>query len=181
MWRWLKTWFSKRDELPEAWRPAERAVYEYFNGKKMVRDDPLEIYRRLMNVWPILQSNLNAASTVSKFADRAWDEALSQLRGVFRVQPVVDGGLTSSELQDLADHFVVWCDRVKKNLRPLRTSFPPVPASTPVSSGDVGSATSSSADSGSTAAEPSTGIPPPSPGESPSPSVESIPETISGA
>ncbi len=162
---WLKSWFSK-DSIGgfEVYHPGERAIYSYFDGAKMVRADPVVLYKGLMAVRSELAVDIKVAnSTLVKAADakEAHDRLIAKIRGIFGLKSLEEGGLTESEAYGLMDHFLVYAERVKKNLS--RSPTPSTPTVASSSTSEAGQTTAPSSGSGSTASEPSTAKPEPLP------------------
>ncbi len=170
---WLKSWFVKGPEGGfEVYHPGERAIYSYFDGAKMVRADPVVLYKELMAVrGDLWQDSKVAHSTLVKAEDakRAHDSLIGTIRGIFKVKPLEEGGLTESEAYSLMDHFLSYTDRVKKNSNPSPT--PSTPTGDSSSTSAEGPTTPPSSDSGSTENGSSSAAPGPSPSASASPTA----------
>lgn len=160
MWQWLLSWFRRSG--PDLYRPRERLIYRYFDGRRTVAADPQVLYKRLMAVGPELSIDITVAQSPSQDAAKASDAAVAKIRGIFGLKPLEEGGLTEIEAGNLLDHFVAYCEAVKKNSRTPATSAPSSPAPSPPASAAGGPATASSSGSGSTASGASTGPPEPS-------------------
>ena len=159
MFAWLFDKFRPKYDL---FRPQERFIYRYFDGTKTVAVDPLPVYKRIMAVGPELTVDAKVSRSASKEASKAHDGLISKIRVIFDLKPLSDGGLTEIEACTLLDHFLSYCDALKKNINPPPTSPPGTLPPTPPS--PVGNPpTLNGSDSGSIAAEPSTDEPPKSP------------------
>ena len=170
MFSWLKNLFTGRQGRYDLYRPAERQIYKFWDGKKEVADDPMLLYKRMMDVGPELSINIKVANSPLKDAGEAHTKMLEQIRNIFRVAPLAAGGLTEYETVGLLDHFLLYCAELKKNLR----SFATLPGSLAAASANSSAAsppTEKPSESGSTANAPSTAGPPPSPSEPESPSA----------
>ena len=166
-------WFRKnRGDL---YRPGERLIYSYFNGQKIVRADPLRLYKRVMEYGPELSINLKVAKSPMKDADKCHTDAVKRCREIFDVKPVEDGGLTELETIDLLDHFLLYTQALKKNTKnsPTDVESPSLLASEQPT--DASQPTANLPDSGSTASASSTAPPEPSPTVPPSPLAASTP------
>lgn len=186
IWQWFASWFTKTPALPQEsfdlYFPSEREIYTYSpDGIHLRKVDPLPIYKRIMAIGPELSVDIKVSKSPMKDASKAHDEAIRKIREVFDLVPLDQGGLTEQEAMDLLNHFLAYCDYIKKNSSQYQTS--PATTSSPISppsppSGDAGSthapATMSSSDSGSTDKDSSTAMPVPSPLEQESPSEPSI-------
>lgn len=156
-------------ERPDVYHPRERLIYYYWNGAKHVAADPIALYKRMMAQGPELSIDIKVANSASKDAGKAHDALVGRIRTIFDLKPLTDGGLSELESAQLLDHFLVYCERLKKNSSPSPTSSTTT-ADSPTSSPTV-PPTSNSSVSGSTANGPSTDGPGPSPMASGSPSV----------
>ena len=175
MWTWIKDWFiNKRpsavDDVSTAYKPAERVIYRYWDGKETVAADPMVLFKGIMAAGADLFIDLKVAMSPSKDASKALDNSVRKVRGIFKVKPFEEGGLTEAETMALLDHFLAYVDGLKKNSR----TYPTSSMATSVPSGpsaDGGQPTPNSSDSGSTATAPPTVEPTTSPSGPASPSV----------
>lgn len=168
---------SRKDEV-EVYRPKERMIYAYFDGEKEVKADPLALFKKVAAVGPELSVSLKVSRSLSKDAAKASDEADASIRQLFGVKPFGEGGLTEVECLQLLDHFMAYCDDLKKKGSPSPTSSTPTGASP--STSDGAPTTQTSSPSGSTNGAPSTGAPTPSPTGAGSASGSSTPAWSSG-
>lgn len=162
---WVKSFFAPEKAAPahsfDLYRPAERYIYSYFDGAKIVRADPIELYRRIMSKWPELRTDIAVSQSPSKDAARCHERMIATLRELFNVKaldPVERTGLTEVETIELLNHFFTFNGEVKKNssgppTSPTATSPPtPQPTAGPSSDSSSGeSPTTKNSDSGSTA------------------------------
>lgn len=163
---WFRSFFQ-RAETFDIYKPQERLIYRYFNGKDEVPADPLLLWKKVMAVGPELSIDIKVSTSPSKGAAAAHTELLSKVRGIFNLKTLDDGGLSELETVELFNHFLIYCERLKKNTSRFATS----------SSNSVDSVISSmedpptrnSSDSGSTASVPSTDVPTQPPSEPPPP------------
>jgi len=161
-WAWLKAWFVKPDD--SIYQPTERLIYSYFNGEKLVIADPQVLYRALMDVAPELSADINTSNSQSKFWKQANDNAVKNVRNIFSIKPLPEGGLGELELFELLFHFIDYCDRLKKVRSPSQMSS--VSLAAPIPTSEVKSQPiDNTLASGSTEKEPSTVEPEPSPTE----------------
>ena len=163
---WLKSWFRSQDPF-DAYQPGERLIYKYFDGTKMVRADPLVLYKWYAFHGPELLVDLKVSGSPSKDANSAHTSAVAKIREMFEVKTLKEGGLSDFEVMDLLDHFLYYCDHIKKKSNRLRTPSTPSAASNGTS--QDGQASFSTLASGSAASVPGTGKPEPSPMGQPSP------------
>ena len=109
--------FSKRDDY-SVYSPKERIIYEYFDGEKTIKADPIVLYKRVMEKRADILIDTKVANSASKDASKAHNNLMDNLRWVFSVKKIEDSGLTDPEVGNLFDHFMIYCDRVKKNSSP---------------------------------------------------------------
>jgi len=154
---WLRSLLVKNTPTSpvDVYDVKERLIYSYFDGQKLVRVDPLVYYRRVMDKGPELDLDIKLANSPSKASEKGRLGVLTKIRSIFGVKPFEEGGLTESETTDLLDHFLLYCESLKKNSNP--TPIPPTATSAPTaSSSPVPSPTPNTSDSGSTATVSST-------------------------
>lgn len=164
---WLKSW---RREKYDEFRPRERAIYGYSDGKQVVYVDPMVISKRVAEVFVDLSTAMKVAGSIHSDALKMDDKALQLIRGIFNVKAYEDGGLLQDETYDLLLHFWAFEDKVKKNSKTTVTSAPATSADTPPTSA-ASQPTSNGTGSGSAVAAPSIEQPQSSPSEPPSPSA----------
>lgn len=131
---WLKSLFVKGTvgDGPNVFRPSERLVYHYFDGKKMVRSDPLVLYRRIMDVKAQLSADISTSEVKeSKFAEQAGKNAVTTIRKIFDLPPVDQGGLEDVDAWELFDHFFNYVLTLKKSTPTSPTSPEGTSSSTP--------------------------------------------------
>lgn len=177
MFGWLRKLFE--DDY-SVYHPGEQKIYHYWDGQKYVNADPLRLFKRLMDIAPELAVDIQVStSSLAKDKDaiKASDKVAEKLYKIFDVKRVEEGGLTEAKMSELLDHFLLYCEIVKKNSPPLPT-MPPSGARIFTSNGNP--PTSNTSDSGSTAKPTSTAKPEPSPSEPASPSVSSTPAWNTG-
>lgn len=161
---WLKSLFSKKAVIDEAdrfdvYKPSDRMIYEYFDGKQQVRRDPIVLYRKISEVGQELSVDIRAANSKlsNTIAMKGHESVIKKVKTIFGVTSFEEGGgLTEVELMSLLDHFLFYCDAVKKNLNPLTTSQTEVSSPTEPTSAETPPIVNTS-DSGSTASEGSSG------------------------
>ncbi len=164
-------WLFSRSEIFDIYKPRERLIYKYFNGKEEIAADPLTLWKKVMAVGPEMSIDIQVSQSPMKNAPEAHTELLSKIRGIFTVTPLNEKGEGLSELEtvELLNHFLIYSERLKKNTSPYATSSSNSEVSA-VSSGD-GPVTRNTSDSGSTENVPSTENPIPPPSEPLPPSV----------
>ncbi len=164
MWQWWKSLFRAKPNY-DTYKPSERVIYTYWNGQNNVTEDPIIVYRRLMDVGPELSVDMKVSTSIHKDAGIAYVAMVKKIRGIFDLKPMSEGGLTEAETVQLLDHFLTFCGMVKKNSSPTPTNATATSPSSP--SSWVGNPpTANTSASGSTANEPTTDAPPKSAPES---------------
>lgn len=163
LWDWLVGWVWGRviDDPLDVYKPAERRIYQYWDGTRMVKEDPMVLWKRVMDKGPEISIDMKVARSISSGAREAHDKLLKNVREVFSLKPFGEGGLSEWDALDLLDHFLTYCGMVKKNSNPSATSSSSS-VDSPTSSGE-GPPTPPSSDSGSTGSECTSDVPPPSP------------------
>ncbi len=167
-WSWLKSLFTKSMSTSnpdnfDVYHPKERLIYRYWNGHQQIFADPLVLYRRMLTKGPELSIDMKVSTSPMKDAAEAHVRMLAKIREIFCIEDFEkDGmGLTELETVELLNHFLVYCDLLKKKSNPSPTpSTPTVPS--PVSSPGAPPTPNSSA-SGSVADGSSTSAPQSSP------------------
>lgn len=168
---------GKREDRHDLYAPAEKTIYSYFNGERLVEADPIVLYKRYMDVSTDLDTFLRVARSASKDAAKMHGKACEKIRQIFNVKPPPEedeadctGTLDQTALLGLLGHFHRYCGGVKKNMNPPATTSTATSQPTPASSDD-GPPTSPSSGSGSTDDACSTEPPTPPPSGPPSPSA----------
>ena len=108
----------------DVYRPAERRIYRFFDGASEVTADPLDLYQRLMQVWPELSSAMKVARSASKDAEKNRPVVMEKIRFVFGVEALKrdgTGGLNEEETAGLLHHFMRYVESLKKNTSPSPT------------------------------------------------------------
>ncbi len=121
---------SNYDE-DSVYKPKERRIYQYWDGSTMVLADPLVLYRRVMDKGLEISIDLKVSRSASKDAGTAYANMIKKMRDIFQVKDVVEGGLTEAEVMGLFNHFLEYCENVKKNSGLFQTSAPPSPTTSP--------------------------------------------------
>lgn len=159
------------------YRPAERKLYGYWNGHKTIWEDPLVLYKKLMEVGPELSVDIKVANSSMKGNIEASNNMVEKIRTIFDIEPYDknnprSSGLTQIQLADLLGHFMSYCEDIKKNSVGSPTSPPTSEPSAPssIASEEKDQPTKSALDSTSTEKESSTEKPTPSPSASGLPS-----------
>lgn len=103
MFRWLKRWLLGRK------------IFEFFDGTKHRRVDPMLIYRKMIAhpEW----SFQNEGRDLQIWDSEAWGKTAELIREIFDI-PKYDGavGLTEEELLDLFTSFVVWSQKKRQKI-----------------------------------------------------------------
>lgn len=128
-------------------RPKERLIYRYWDGRKERLGDPLALVRRLTTYEGLaLEVDAKLASGSTPEAPAALGRIVDATRAVFGVQPLEQGGMTEGECLALLYHFMEFVGEVQRDAGPLLK----LPGAT-AGPAAGGSPTASSRDSGSTA------------------------------
>lgn len=169
---WLRSLFIGKGSY-DLYKPTERRIYNFFNGKGTVRADPVHLWKRMMEKGPEIDINRRVATSKSKDAVKAHGELINNIHWLFSTEPLSAGGLTDEEAVQLLDHFLNYCEESKKNSKLSATSSPNWEDSEASSAGDQ--PTTNSSASGPTDNGSPTVPPPLSPKESVSPMECSTP------
>lgn len=163
--KWLGGFFpvngNGHPQPQEMYRPRERLLYEFWDGEKHVKADPMVLWNALMEVWPDLIVDMKLANSQHSQATKGWHAQIIKVRKVFSIKPFEEGGLTETESMAILYDFWAWCEELKKNYPQTPTSA----GATSPTSGSTSAAsppTSSTSPSTSTGSESSTGDPGPS-------------------
>lgn len=156
MFAWLRKWFGQDDF--DQYRPRERLIYQYFNGREAVRADPMLLYKKLMEVGPELDIDIKVANSPSKDANKAYESMVAKIRQVFDLKPLADGGLTETETVELLDHFIRYNESIKKKVKTSPTSSTSLAASATANSATNGSTACGSAASVASTSRPKSSL-----------------------
>lgn len=186
LFRWIRSKLPGGDRL-DFYSPGEQLIYSFFNGRDIVRADPMTLYKRVAARGGDLDAARKVAvSTLLKPADvsKAHDDVIRYIREIFDLPAPkgldCTGTLTEEDCVGLLDHFYTFVGVKKKGPSPTPTPAAGTSGATPSSSA-AAQATPSSSPSGSADSASSTENPAPSPSASPSPSDSSPPETVTGS
>ena len=171
LWGFVRYLFvRKRTDL---YSPTERLIFRYHDGTKIIRADPLELYKKVMDVAPDLDIAIKLANSLHSDAKKGQEEAIATINGIFGLRPLdQEGGVTGIETMGIYDRFWEFCDSIKKNSRVNPTSAVETSPGMPgCDANDL--ITRRTAASGSTASESSNGQPIPLPTEQQSASASS--------
>lgn len=98
-------------------------IYTYSDGQKMVKADPMVLFKRWSEKEREIEVDLKAAQTPGfDKANEAYDAALNRIRWIFNIKPFEEGGLTEIKTLDLYNHLVMFFIEVKKNSNQSQTS-----------------------------------------------------------
>ena len=188
------------------YRAGERMIFQFWDGAKWRKIDPIVVHRRLLDSpdpldieikkiflgqtfgnsdgSPLSDEQLLHIHKLAKESGASIERLAGQVRKAFGIVEYaeIDGqeqGLTEAECISLLALFFAYMDDLKKKLPPAALPTWPTPTAPPSPPTANGSATPSGSVSGSTASASSTGEPAPSPPVSESPSAVKAPETSS--
>lgn len=183
--KWKRRKFSALPESIDLYSPEERLLYGYWNGNRYVFQDPMVLYKRVMEVGPELSIDIQVANSPIKGNIEASKKLMDKIRKIFDIEPYDpakpnNSGLTEIGLSGLLTHFLTYSDIVKKN---VLGSPPPqtisVPTASPAPSAQEESPpTPPTSDTTSTEETPNTDTPTPPPSEQESPSDSLSPPLI---
>jgi hypothetical protein len=168
---WLYGLLTREEDRWDTYKPSQRAIFNYFNGERMVKADPLVLWKKVMDKAPDLDIDFKVSKSPSKNADQAHQNLIKNIRTMFNIKQLENGiepndTLTDNECIDLVNKFLTYCGWVKKNSSNSATPATATSPSTnsPTSNGEV-PPTPSTSDSGSTVpATPTDGLAPLQPG-----------------
>lgn len=104
---------------PGLYSEEERRIYHYFDGSGMVHVDPVDLHRRLKEVWVELVIDIRVARSRSRESENASLRQAEKIRGVFLIPPFEAGGLTEAELLNLLDHFLGFGEWIRLLFEPV--------------------------------------------------------------
>lgn len=144
------SWFKKKNKtIDNIYSPKERCIYEYFDGQKQVKADPLVLYKRLQDCSTDLSVDMRLANSIHSDANKGHTNAIKKIQTIFSIKPFDEGGLSEMEAMSLLEHFLFFCDELKKKVSPSATSSTTSEASR--TSSPTGRPTSTTSGFGSTA------------------------------
>ncbi len=159
------------------YHPGEQRIYHYWDGEKKRSVDPVLIYRKYMDRADTFKHHFTLARSQHSQARKGYADLIDEICKLFDVKVYEEGGkgLTEESLMGLFQHFFTFNETLKKSwssptMQPTAPS-PPMPPSE-----DANPTMSKPMDSGSSESAKDTDLPTPSPSESVSPTVSSIPE-----
>ena len=160
------------------YQPKEREIYRYFNGTEVISADPLTLYKRVIDKADDLDSNIKALNFPNyNGVTECHNKLVEDLRVVFGVKSVEEGGLTETEVEHLLTHFLNYCDTVKKNWSiipiPSKATLGSMPSTGPSPTPEANLPTQNISASGSTDNVSSINVPSQQPSEQGSPSAQS--------
>ncbi len=98
----------------DVYEPRQRQIYSYFDGQRVIKADPVVLFKRLADVGPELDVDYRVARSQSKDARKAHDAMVAKIYRVFNIKPLAEGGLTETEATELLDHFITFNEAIKK-------------------------------------------------------------------
>ena len=169
--RFLKWLIARLEPLPDdVYRPDERLIYAYFDGRTIIRADPLALWRRIAEIGPTLAIDIKVATSPLSKAPAAEANAINKIREIFAIKPKdgldCTGTLSDDQVAELLDHFMTAQAALKKNSRSTPTPSKPATEPPGEATSPASSATGSTSATGSAANASSTGEPASSPSAS---------------
>lgn len=139
MLNWLKSWFTPKTPTPtnppNLWRPKERLIFSFFDGKENRSVDPMPLYRKVRDIEKEVAADLVLARSQMKDALKGWSLAAGRIRKAFGLDEYSDqGGLTELECVELFDAFKAWVGVEKKSTPSPSTTSAETSTPTPPSS-----------------------------------------------
>lgn len=125
MFVWLKNLLRKwvgQEDL-SVYMPKERKIFTYWNGEKLIKDDPMTLYYRMLEVGPTLFIDLQVAMMPMNDSKDSHEKALVKMRSIFNVKKLTPDqpGLGDIELFDLFNQFSNYINDLKKNAKVTST------------------------------------------------------------
>ena len=153
MFQWLKNLFRGAERY-DTYRPSEKLIFNFHNGKKWVKADPQAVFCRLKEVWGDLSVDMKVARSPMAEATEAHRLAMTKIRNIFNLPPLQEGlfadeTLTDFQATELLDSFMTFVGALKKNSSQTPTNAKETSPSMPSTSSES-PPTQSIADSGST-------------------------------
>lgn len=108
--------------------PGERIIYQYWDGEKLVRADPMTIYKKVMGKSKELLDAIKTDNPETFAANH--DRRVNAIKEVFGVKSLDEKGLSELEMAELLNHFLDYCVLIKRDA-PNLTSHPPKATPTP--------------------------------------------------
>ena len=116
MFAWVFNLFRRANvDKVDVYAPRERIIYEYFDGEKRVKADPMILYKRIAEKKPDIIIDGKLARSIHSEAVIGHNKLMGTYRYIFNVKCLDEGGLSEPELANLFDHFLLYCETVKKN------------------------------------------------------------------
>lgn len=103
------------EEPDNVFRPDERYIYNYWDGEKMVRADPMVLWGKFMTVWPELSVDIKLAFSNHSDSFKGRENITIKGRQIFSLKETGEGGLSGEQIMNLMDHFIKYCNHLKKN------------------------------------------------------------------
>jgi hypothetical protein len=122
-----------------------RTLFEYFNGTRQCRADPLPLWRSL---WAHDGFNETLVSDATQGDTEASAALASVLREVFEITPYSkdhEEGLSELEVFDTLADFLLLLEKIKKKRPPLPPKSPPTDSASSTTSPETSSSDSCSA------------------------------------
>ena len=112
MWKRIKSWFTRTEEEKlNIYSVRERLIYEYFDGKNLIKVDPMVLYKRISGEGNELATEMKVANSPSKDALSEHNKMILRIRRLFNIAPYdpsTSAGLTELETMNLFDATQLW-------------------------------------------------------------------------
>ena len=112
---WLQQWRRRRSGI----------YFRYFDGQRVRYGDPLQLYRAFVHHPANLAVLAPAVDEQKEPETSQFLQAICEIFGLWRYDPVAGRGLTDAEILGVVDQFYRYLDEVKKKLGPGLTFLPP--------------------------------------------------------
>lgn len=151
--------------LLSLYKPEERLIFQYFNGKDVVSADPMVLFKKYAHIKGDMDHEIGAIASGWKpsTGDNSLvlhDKVTEKMRDLLQLPPFSEGGLTDAEVGNCFTQFIQYCQHVKKNSSLWPTPPKDLSTYTKLFSPDS-PPTKDSSDSGKTEIDPSTDNPAP--------------------
>lgn len=97
----------------EIYSHSEILLYSYFDGEKLVKVDPIEIHKKVMDNAAQIDADAFGARSTSKFATPCFYSLVKTLREIFSIKSYDKGGLESHKVLEVFNHFLAFRNKVK--------------------------------------------------------------------
>ena len=86
MFSWLWSWFQSPNRS-DVYKPSQRLIYSYWNGSRIVKVDPMVLYKKIVAKGPEISVAIKIANSISKAAPKGHEDVIKSVREIFAVGP----------------------------------------------------------------------------------------------